>query len=77
MESEIEPCPFCHGHFLHITRHLVSYSVTCQTCKSSGPFRRTEQAAVEEWNNVSKAVHSRQSEEEPSESEKRKFSIAH
>jgi hypothetical protein len=56
MATSIENCPFCDGDHLHISRHLMSHSVVCQTCRSTGPHRRLQEDAVLEWNQTSKLL---------------------
>ncbi len=58
MATLIEPCPFCESGHLHISHHLLSQSVTCQTCKSTGPHRRQLEDAVLEWNQASRLLRS-------------------
>lgn len=57
MATLIEPCPFCNSGKLHLSHHLLSHSVTCQSCKSSGPHRRSVEEAIMEWNHTSKLLH--------------------
>ncbi len=64
MATLIEPCPFCGSGHLHISHHLLSHSVSCQTCKSSGPHRRQLEDALLEWNHTSKLLRSARSLEE-------------
>ena len=58
MATLIEPCPFCSSGHLHINYRLLSlfHSVVCQTCKSTGPHRRSLEDAVREWNHTSKRL---------------------
>jgi len=56
MTTLIEPCPFCNSGHLHITHHLVSHSVVCQSCKSKGPQRRVLEDAVLDWNHTSRLL---------------------
>mgnify|MGYP000551055314 CR=1 FL=1 len=56
MATLIEPCPFCSSGHLHIRHQLLSHSVVCQTCKSTGPHRRQLEDAVLEWNHASKRL---------------------
>ena len=56
MATLIEPCPFCDSGHLHISHHLLSHSVSCQTCKSTGPHRRHLEDALLEWNHTSKLL---------------------
>lgn len=58
MATLIEPCPFCDSGHLHISHHLLSHSVSCQTCKSTGPHRRQLEDALLEWNHTSKLLRS-------------------
>ncbi len=58
MATLIEPCPFCDSGHLHISHHLLSHSVSCQTCKSKGPHRRQLEDALLEWNHTSKLLRS-------------------
>ena len=52
----IEPCPFCQGNHLHISNHLFSHSVACESCKASGPHRRLLDDALRDWNHASKLL---------------------
>ncbi len=56
MATLIEPCPFCRSGHLHINHHLLSHSVACQSCKASGPHRRSMEDAVMEWNHTSRLL---------------------
>lgn len=56
MATHVENCPFCDGDHLHISRHLMSHSVVCQTCRATGPHRRLQEDAVLEWNQTSKLL---------------------
>jgi len=58
MATLIEPCPFCDSGHLHISHHLLSHCVSCQTCKSKGPHRRQLEDALLEWNHTSKLLRS-------------------
>jgi len=53
MNTHIANCPFCSGIHLHTLHHLFSYNVECCTCKAAGPREKSEQMAVEVWNNLS------------------------
>ncbi|NIB41913.1 hypothetical protein HBA55_20070 [Pseudomaricurvus alkylphenolicus] len=56
MATLIEPCPFCDSGNLHIHHHLLSHSVSCQSCKSTGPHRRELEDALLEWNHTSRLL---------------------
>ena len=50
MALQIEPCPFCGGHHLHMVVHSLTYSVACQSCRCRGPQRKNQELAVMQWN---------------------------
>ena len=54
MALQIEPCPFCGGHHLHLVLHSLTYSVTCQTCRCRGPQHKIQEQAVMQWNETSR-----------------------
>ena len=54
MATMIEPCPFCESQHLHITHHLMSHSVCCQSCKGCGPHKQQLEDAIREWNLASR-----------------------
>ena len=56
MATLIEPRPFCDSGHLHISHHLLSHAVSCQTCKSTGPHRRQLEDALLEWNHTSRLL---------------------
>ncbi len=56
MITNICACPFCSSNHLHVTHHLVSYSVECGTCKATGPRKKSEFDAVVSWNVLSANV---------------------
>ncbi len=56
MATLIEPCPFCDSGNLHISHHLLSHAISCQTCKSKGPHRRKMEDALLEWNHTSRLL---------------------
>lgn len=54
MALQIEPCPFCGGHHLHMVVHSLTYSVTCQSCRCRGPQKQNQELAVMQWNQTSR-----------------------
>lgn len=54
MATMLEPCPFCDSLHLHISQHLMSHSVTCQSCKGSGPHKQLLDDAIGDWNTLSR-----------------------
>ena len=64
MATKIASCPFCNSHRIHVAHHLLSYSVTCETCKCNGPHKRLLVDAITEWNLAAhKLLHARVMEE--------------
>lgn len=66
MAIPIEPCPFCNSNNLHISHRIVSHAIVCESCKSSGPHRRSAENALREWNQASKLLMHGRSVKEPS-----------
>jgi len=54
MALQIEPCPFCGGHHLHMVAHALTYSVACQSCRCRGPQKKNQELAVMQWNDTSR-----------------------
>jgi len=50
----LKPCPFCGNIIMSITtswfKHGYTGYVHCETCKVSGPVKKTQKAAVRTWN---------------------------
>lgn len=65
MGTKIAACPFCNSHRIHVAHHLLSYSVSCETCKCRGPHKRELTDAIGEWNQISTKVHHATVMEEP------------
>ncbi|WP_460231957.1 Lar family restriction alleviation protein [Aurantivibrio plasticivorans] len=65
MGTKIAACPFCNSHRIHVAHCLLSYSVSCETCKCRGPHKRELSNAIEEWNQISNKVHHATIMEEP------------
>jgi len=65
MATLIEPCPFCNSGNLHISHRLMSHTVICQTCKSSGPHRRDLESSLLEWNHTAKLLRQARCHGEP------------
>ena len=49
---EIEPCPFCGGKGASggYGPPGKDYSVQCQRCRASGPYRKTRRGAINAYN---------------------------
>ncbi|WP_416053963.1 Lar family restriction alleviation protein [Marinibactrum halimedae] len=60
MATSLEPCPFCQSSHLHICNHLMTYSVSCQSCRCRGPHRSNLKAAQSEWNKTSLLIRQHQ-----------------
>lgn len=56
MANKIESCPFCQSQRLHLHHSLLSYAVTCETCKAKGPHHRSIESALTDWNLVAKQL---------------------
>lgn len=64
MAIALEPCPFCHGHHLHIAHSGLDYCVVCQSCKSKGPHQEALESAIRQWNRVSRSPEGLEQEEQ-------------
>lgn len=50
MAIPLKPCPFCDSSLLQINQHLMTCSISCQHCNSSGPHRSELGKAINDWN---------------------------
>lgn len=49
--AETRPCPFCKGKRHQVRTVWQTYKfVACLNCKAGGPVRKTEEEAIDAWN---------------------------
>lgn len=54
---ELKKCPFCGGTNLRVKPVWKTYRfVACQDCKAGGPVAKTDERAIELWNERSRSA---------------------
>ena len=55
---DVYECPYCGSSRIEIYKHVDDrYYVCCNSCRSHGPLKTTQHAAVDAWNKVAKPMH--------------------